>query len=146
MRVKSFYKLLVGLSAALFIQGCSSTSKIPKPNEGYTSFEYKPTSSVVNVPVSLSEKMLNSKINAEINGLLFEDKNMTDDNVMLKVWKVQPIAVQINGMSIDYRIPLKIWLKGGMTKLGITVAKEVELQIALKYHTTFGIAPDWSVS
>ena len=146
MRVKSFYKLLVGLSAALFIQGCSSTSKIPKPNEGYTSFEYKPTSSVVNVPVSLSEKMLNSKINAEINGLLFEDKNMTDDNVTLKVWKVQPIAVQINGMSIDYRIPLKIWLKGGMTKLGITVAKEVELQIALKYHTTFGIAPDWSVS
>jgi hypothetical protein len=146
MRVKSFCKLFWGLSLALFIQGCSSTSNIPKPNEGYESFEYKPTSSVVNVPISLSEKMLNSKINAEINGLLFEDKNMEDDNVMLKVWKVQPIAVQLNGMSIDYRIPLKIWLKGGMTKLGITVAKEVELQIALKYHTTFGIAPDWSVS
>lgn len=146
MRVKSFCKLFWGLSMALFIQGCSSTSNIPKPNEGYTSFEYKPTSSVVNVPVSLSEKMLNGKINSEINGLLFEDKNMQDDNVMLKVWKVQPIAVQINGMSINYRIPLKIWLKGGMTKLGITVAKEVELQIALKYHTTFGIAPDWSVS
>lgn len=146
MRVKSFNKLIIGLSMALFIQGCSSTSKIPKPNEGYTAFEYKPTLSVVNVPISLSEKVLNAKINSEINGLLFEDKKMEDDNVMLKVWKVQPIGVQLNGMSIDYRIPLKIWLKGGMTKLGITVAKEVELQIALKYHTTFAISSDWSVT
>jgi len=146
MRVKSFYKLLASLSVVLFIQGCSSTSSIPKPNEGYNNFDYKPTSSVVTVPVALSEKVLNSKINAEINGLLFEDKNIQDDNVMLKVWKAQPIAVQLNGMSVDYRIPLKIWLRGGMTKLGITLAKEVQLQIALKYHTTFSIAPDWSVS
>lgn len=146
MRVKSFYKLVIGLSFGFFIQGCSSTSTIPKPNEGYNSFDYKPTTSVVTVPVELSEKVLNGKINSEISGLLFEDKNMDDDNVMVKVWKVQPIGVQLNGMSVDYRLPLKLWLKGGMTKLGITVAKEVELQIALKYRTTFSIAPDWSVS
>lgn len=146
MQLRNYFQLLFLSAAGIFVQGCSSTSNIPRPSEGYGNFEYKPTSSVVSVPIALSEKVLNNKINTEINGLLYEDKNMADDNMMVKVWKVQPIQVSLNGMSVDYRIPLKVWLKGGFTKLGITVAKDVELQIALKYRTTLAISPDWTIS
>lgn len=146
MQLGNIAKLAAVVAVGFFIQGCSSTANIPRPSEGYTAFDYKPTTSVVNVPVSLSEKVLNTKINKEINGLLYQDNNMADDNMMVKVWKVQPIAVSLNGLSVDYRIPLKVWLKGGVTKLGITVAKDVELQIALKYRTTMGISPDWSIT
>jgi hypothetical protein len=146
MQLSSFFKLAAVVASSVLVYGCSSTSKIPRPTEGYGTFNYTPTSSVVNVPIALSEKVLNAKINAEINGLLYQDNNMADDNMMVKVWKVQPIQVSLNGMAVDYRIPLKVWLKGGVTKLGITVAKEVELQIALKYHTAFSIGQDWSVS
>ena len=146
MQLGHLIKATALCAVAFYFSGCSSTSSIPKPTEGYKPIEYSSTTSVISVPVAISERVLNAKINEEISGLLYEDNDMDDDNLMVKVWKVQPIQVQLNGLSIDYRVPLKLWVKGGVTKLGITVAKDVELQIALKYRTAIGVTPDWNVT
>jgi hypothetical protein len=139
----NFY-IIVFLSIACF-SSCKTNSKIAMPAESYTTDNYKPILSVVGMPVSIEQKTMLAKINKQMDGLLYEDSNFDDDNLTMKVWKAQPITLNITGNTIDYRVPLRIWLNTGISKFGIKLQKDLEIQLALKYKTVFSINPDWSI-
>ncbi|GAB3881612.1 DUF4403 family protein [Spirosoma agri] len=104
--------------------------------------------STVHVPVSIALGDVERQINAQVNGLIYEDNSLDDnnkDNFMTKVWKRGTIIINAQDSLFHFTVPLKIWAKAGITVLGFTQYKETEFEIDLRFKTKFDLDPDWSV-
>ena len=102
------------LTFYLFL-GCHSirTAAPPKVSE-IPQIIQKP--STIIIPVSIDIKDLERKVNNELNGLVYEDNSLDDnnhDNMMIKAWKRDYFDINLNGNEISYRLPLKLWVKAG---------------------------------
>ncbi|GAB3496167.1 DUF4403 family protein [Spirosoma knui] len=138
------------------LAGCqSSTSRInPKaPKETYSTSEMEVRNerflSTAHVPVAIALSDVERQINAQINGLIYEDNSLEDnnrDNFMAKVWKRGTILVSAEDSLFQFTVPLKIWAKAGISVLGLTQYKETEFEIDLRFKTRFDLDKDWSVS
>ncbi len=138
----------------IVFQGCSSSGILTQaPNENYLNIEYKPKPSLISVPVDINVKSIETLLNKELNGLIYEDNSLTNnnnDNLMLKVWKRDNFKIDMEGDMLSYRIPLKIWAKAGFKfqKLGITVSdyRDLNCEIALKFRTKVNLNKDLSIT
>ena len=110
--------------------------------------------STINIPVSIALADVERQLNAQVNGLIYEDNSFDDDAdgtpFMTKVWKRQPISVKagmVQGDSLFYfNVPLKIWARAGKKVLGFTQSGETTFEINLRFATRFSIDKDWTVS
>ncbi|MFD2569294.1 DUF4403 family protein [Spirosoma soli] len=130
------------------------TTKAPK--EAYTTTEMEVRNerflSTVHVPVSIALSDVERQINAQVNGLIYEDNSLEDNNdkregtpFMAKVWKRGTIIVNAEDSLFHFTVPLKIWAKAGVSVLGFTQYKETEFDIDLQFKTKFDLDHDWSV-
>ena len=111
---------------------------IPTPPQ-----EEIPSLSVVNIPIRLSTTEIGTLLNKKINGVIYEDNNLEDDGMMMKATKNGPISIQLNGLQMTYRVPLKIWV---FKRLFGSRGVECEGDLALTFRTEFSILGDWSIS
>lgn len=141
-----YFSLLV---VAIFFTSCS-TVKIEKPNELYTNQKVEVKPSVISFNIQSRVADIQEEINKQFQGLVYEDNNLSNDNVMVKAWKQGEFKVDMNNNVLSYRIPLKLWVKAGfeISKFGLTVSDYRELNgaIALKFKTAVTINPDWSIT
>lgn len=150
------YKTSLFVIAIGFVltQGCKTPGIATEaPSENYMNIEYKPKPSAISVPVEIDVKSVETLLNKEINGLIYEDNSLTNnnnDNLMLKVWKRDNFTIDMEGDQLSYRIPLKIWAKAGFKfeKLGISISdyRDINLEIALKFRTKVTLNKDWSIT
>ncbi|TNE58319.1 MAG: DUF4403 family protein [Bacteroidetes bacterium] len=140
--------LLPGIATIImaFFSFCKSAqyANAPNPGERYDPSTDIPLVSTLTIPVNIAINDLVSSLNSMTQGVLYEDYSFTDngnDNLMLKITKVQPITMFVNGQTLKYRIPVQIWAK---QKLFLGSA-EVQGDLALNMKTTFSINPDWSL-
>lgn len=128
--------------------GCK-TIKVDRPREAYTPLAYTPVPSIINLPVDIDLKRVEKAVNDKFKGLIYEDSKLEDDNLQLKLWKIQDFVFNAKGNQLIYRIPLKIWSKFGwkIEKFGISISDyyEVTGEIALKYKSTLTIGRDWQI-
>ncbi|MCK8494480.1 DUF4403 family protein [Spirosoma sp. RP8] len=122
------------------------------PKEAYNTTEMEVRNerflSTVHVPVSIALGDVERQINAQVNGLIYEDNSLEDnnnDNFMTKVWKRGTIIVNAQDSLFHFVVPLKIWAKAGVSALGFTQYKETEFEIDLRFKTKFDLERDWSV-
>ncbi|AQG79726.1 hypothetical protein AWR27_10535 [Spirosoma montaniterrae] len=104
--------------------------------------------STVHIPVSIALSDVERQINAQVNGLIYEDNSLTDnnnDNFMTKVWKRGTILVSAEDSLFQFTVPLRIWAKAGVSVLGFMQYKETEFEIDLRFKTRFDLDRDWSV-
>lgn len=104
--------------------------------------------STVHVPVSIALADVERQINAQVNGLIYEDNSLDDNNrdqFMTKVWKRGTILINAEDSLFHFTVPLRIWAKAGVSVLGFTQYKETEFEIDLRFKTKFDLDPDWSV-
>lgn len=151
-----YYKacLFVVTLGLIVCQGCKSQGIVTQaPTENYLNLEYKPKPSTILVPVEIDVKSVETLLNKELNGLIYEDKSLTNnnnDNLLLKVWKRDNFKIDMEGDQLSYRIPLKIWAKAGFKfeKLGITLSdyRDFNIEIALKFRTKVTLNKDWSLT
>jgi hypothetical protein len=97
---------------------CSSRQKIntlkPEPDDA-TPLVYENTPSFINLPVSVKLKDIENKTNSLLTGLIYEDDNIEDDDLEIKIWKLAPITIK-NAYStskekIETILPLKATIK-----------------------------------
>jgi hypothetical protein len=146
--------ILFAVLGFVVIQGCSSPGILTQaPNENYLSIDYKPKPSLISVPIDIDVKSIETLINKKLNGLIYEDNSLTNnnnDNLMLKVWKRDNFKIDMEGDILSYRIPLKIWAKAGFKfqKLGITISdyRDLNCEIALKFRTKITLNKDLSLT
>ena len=124
---KTLSTLLTLCSIILFFS-CSSTNQIealkPEPDDA-TPLVYENTPSFINLPISIKLKEIQNQTNTLMNGLIYEDNNIDDDGIEMKVWKLEPISIvndpENSGEKIKTILPLKAVVKYriGTKKMGI---------------------------
>ncbi len=138
-------KVSLGVMLAILVSGCSVTTNIPKPNESYRLTDLGTSVSTVAIPVSFSRAQLLASINHRLDGLIYEDSDNADDNMLVKVWKIQPITASFSGNSVSYRVPIKAWVNASIGLLGYSISSELEGELAMTFTTTFTFGADWSL-
>ncbi len=152
----SLFLLCVSLGFSFFLLSCGQPSgnrlNTKAPKEAYNTTEMEVRNerflSTVHVPVSIALNDVERQINAQVNGLIYEDNSLTDnsnDQFMAKVWKRGTILVTAEDSLFHFTVPLKIWAKAGVSVLGFTQYKETEFEIDLRFKTKFDLDRDWSV-
>jgi hypothetical protein len=134
----------------------SKTTSPKKPMEEYlysdAEIQNEKHISVINLPIEMPIAELESQINAQIKGLIYEDDNYEDnggDNLKAKVWKLSPIRVVAKDSTFLFEVPLKIWVSAGykVSPLGINLSgyKDTEFAITIRLISKIGISPDWKL-
>ncbi len=140
--------------ALILIQSCSST-KLPteKPAENYIPFSYDPLPSTISLPVEMKVTALEALLNRQLTGLIYADTSLDNnggDNIMVKAWKKENIKIGFENGQFIYRVPLKLWIKAGwkIQQFGISLSdyREMNAEIALKFHSSVVVNKDWSVT
>ena len=85
--------------------------------------------------------------------MIYEDNSLDNNggyNLMYKAWKKEDIKIAFNNDLLTYRVPLKLWIKAGwkIEKFGYSISdyREINAEIALKFHTKLTLNPDWSIT
>lgn len=146
---------LVIIGLLLSSLSCQTSQKRlnPKaPKEAYNTTEMEVRNerflSTVHVPVSIALSDVERQINTQVNGLIYEDNSLSDNNndqFMTKVWKRGTIMVSAQDSLFQFTVPLRIWVKAGISVLGFIQYKETEFEIDLRFKSKFDLDPDWSV-
>ncbi|MFV5684156.1 DUF4403 family protein [Flavobacterium sp. GB2R13] len=123
-----FFSFLLSIVLILLISGCSTSQKIatlkPEPDDAVP-LVYENIPSFINLPISIKLKDIENQTNSILNGLIYEDNNIEDDDIEMKVWKQAPITITndkgVSGDKIKTILPLKAIVKYriGTKKLGV---------------------------
>jgi len=117
-------KIVCFLIAFVVLCGCSSTQKIealkPEPDDAEPLL-YDNAISFIDIPVIAKLKDIENQTNKVLNGLIYEDNNIEDDDYQVKIWKLAPIVLSNENGKIKTVLPLKANVKYriGTNKLGI---------------------------
>lgn len=124
-------KFLLRLSlftAFTVISSCSTTQKLetlkPEPDDA-SPLVYDTNPSFINLPITVKLTDIESQTNALLTGLIYEDNDIEDDDIQMKIWKQAPIKIQNDPANPDKKIktilPLKANIKYriGTKKLGV---------------------------
>ncbi|WP_207534291.1 DUF4403 family protein [Desertivirga arenae] len=137
---------------ALLLASCSTSKKIQalKPEASYSKeVVYDKQLSYVQLPVEISIADIQNQTNKFLNGLIFEDNKLEDDNLQLKVWKQGPIVVTENGGKLHIELPMKVWtqVRYGVEKFGLSAydTRDVNLNGVIKINASVALT-NWKLS
>lgn len=133
-----FFPILLVFLIIFLISSCSTSNKIaalkPEPDNA-SPLVYENTPSYINLPISIKLKDVESQTNALLNGLIYEDNNIEDDDIEMKIWKLAPITIEKENESASGKIktvlPLKALIKYriGTKKLGVELYNTKEFNL-----------------
>lgn len=135
---------------------CSTSSKIaalkPEPDDA-SPLVYETTPSTINLPISVKLKDIENQTNALLNGVIYEDNHIEDDNIEMKIWKVAPIQIEndkeSSGGKIKIVLPLKALIKYriGTKTLGVDLynTKEFNLNGVVTLISNVGLT-NWKLT
>lgn len=103
---------------SLFLIGCSTGQNLatlkPEPDDA-SPIVYENIPSFINLPISVKLKDIENQINLYLEGLIYEDTTIEDDNIEIKIWKLAPITITNEQAKSSEKIktilPLKAVIK-----------------------------------
>lgn len=148
---KNKFPLLL-LYIYLSIVGCTSVGKInalqPELDDAIP-LVYENSPSFIHLPISIKLKDIENKTNSLLNGLIYEDNTIEDDNIEVKIWKLAPIQFENKEGKIKTILPLKAIIKYriGTKKMGIQLytTKEFNLNGAVTLVSEVDLV-NWKLS
>lgn len=115
-----------------FFASCGTTQKIqalkPMPSDN-NPMVFKNKTSFISLPTEITLKDIETLLNKNMTGLIYEDNDISDDKTEMKIWKTSAIHLtEVNGEIIS-EIPLKIWakIKYGTDFMGLNDTREINL-------------------
>ena len=129
---------LLNILIILSISSCSTSNKIatlkPEPDNA-DPLIYENSPSFINLPISVKLKDVENQTNTFLNGLIYEDNNIEDDNIEMKIWKLAPISISndlaLPGGKIKTILPLRVLCKYriGTKTLGVNLYNTKEFNL-----------------
>ncbi len=131
--------IVIFLSSFLVVVSCTSPYKIntfrPDPDDAVP-LVYENNPSFIHLPISIPLTDIENKTNSILNGLIYEDTTIEDDNIEIKIWKIAPIRFENSTNSATNNklktvLPLKVYIKYriGTTKLGLKLYNTKEFNL-----------------
>ncbi|MGL2965726.1 DUF4403 family protein [Flavobacterium sp. XGLA_31] len=127
--LKSTFVLLL---LAISLTECSTAKRIdalkPLPSDD-APMVFTTKTSFVNMPLEISLKEIENQLNKTLNGQIYNDDNLNDDNSEMKITKTAPIKLIEKDGKIQSILPLKIWsrFKYGTDFMGMNDTREINL-------------------
>lgn len=137
---------------AIFLHGCSSTQQItalkPEPgNSGEVVFQN--TTSFISMPVTIGVADVEAQVNKMLNGVIYEDKDIDDDKIMMSVTKTAPIKFSEENGLLKSIVPIKVnaHYKYGTSALGIDMydTREFDLNAVVTLTSKVGLS-NWKMT
>ncbi|MEO8253205.1 MAG: DUF4403 family protein [Flavobacterium sp.] len=135
MKLLSIISIVTTLT---FFMSCATTQKIntlrPEPDDA-SPIVYNNAASFINLPISIKLKDIENKTNSLLNGLIYEDNDIEDDDIEMKIWKLAPISIKNNNADNSEKIttilPLKATIKYriGTKTMGISLYNTKEFNL-----------------
>ena len=124
----------------------------PEPDDA-TPLVYESIPSYINLPISVKLKDIENQTNTQLNGLIYEDTTIDDDDIEMKIWKLAPITIKndntTNGQKIITVLPLKAIVKYriGTKKMGVELynIKEFNLDGVVTLISEVGLT-NWKMN
>lgn len=132
--MKFYFITILFISLILFFGSCATSKKIealkPEP-EAVESPAIETATSFLSMPISIQLKDIENQTNKYLQGLIYDDNNLEDDDMMVKVWKKAPIAMRYENGKIKTILPLRaqIIYRYGISKLGINLQDTREFNL-----------------
>ncbi|MFL9830404.1 DUF4403 family protein [Flavobacterium sp. ST-87] len=132
-----FLSLFSVCSVLFLLTNCASTQKIatlkPEPDDA-SPIVYNNVPSFINLPITIKLKDIENQTNTILNGLIYEDKDIEDDDIEMKIWKLAPISIknnQTNNQKITTILPLKATVKYriGTKTMGVNLYNTKEFNL-----------------
>lgn len=145
--------LLISLLASgILLTGCATSKRIDalKPEPGNTTdVVYQKSTSFISLPVTVSVADLETQTNKFVNGLVYEDNNLNDDDVTLKVWKTAPIKFTEKNGRLQILIPIKVsgQARYGTTAMGFDMhdTRDFNLAANITFDSSIGLR-NWQMT
>ena len=134
-------RIIVATIALLLFQACKTTQPA-RPSEYYEQTEQMPFVSTIYVPLKIYKAELEKSINTQLGEVLFEDSNLAGDGLMLKATRRENIRISMNSQTINYIVPIDLWIKKDLTLTNVVAEGSLELT----FQTAYKILPDWSLT
>ena len=125
-----FFSIVLVILFIVSISGCSTSQKIatlkPEPDDAIP-LVYENIPSFINLPISIKLKDIENQTNVLLNNLIYEDNNIEDDDIEMKIWKQAPITIVndpgSSAQKIKTILPLKVIVKYriGTKKIGLSL-------------------------
>lgn len=128
------YGFSFAVACVFLLGGCSTTQKIaalkPEPDDA-SPLVYESAVSYITIPVSIKLKDIENQTNKFLNGLIYEDTNIEDDDIEMKIWKLGPIQISNENGKIRTSLPLKAFVRYriGTDKLGVSLYNTREFNL-----------------
>lgn len=144
--------VVLSLLIIIFAGGCRTTLETVQPMESYLPWDKEPEASFIQIPFNLEISTIENLVNKNLNGVLFENSSIKtgdESTIALKVMKVGRIRLAMEGNTLEWEMPLKIYaqtrMRIGIGSIGFTDTRDLNGEISLKFKTLLEITPDWSV-
>jgi hypothetical protein len=99
--------------------------------------------SSIYIPVAIKISALEKTVNTQLEGVLYEDKDLRDgDRMMIRATKAAPIKLSMEGQAISFTVPAAIWVR---YDAGITTV-DAQGKISIDFNTAYTVKPDWSLA
>lgn len=133
----------------VFLSSCKTLS-VEKPTAEYQPPVFNPEISTVSIPITLNISEIEKSVNQQFSGLIYEDKNLDDDNLMMKISKSRNFSIKAENNQLKYTIPLKIWSKFGwkVEQFGFSVSDyyEVSGELSISFSSGMLLSPNWDIN
>ncbi|QBN20610.1 DUF4403 family protein [Flavobacterium nackdongense] len=137
-----FLSVLAVFLVIFILASCSTSNKIqalkPEPDDA-SPLVYETAASFINLPISVKLKDIENQTNTLLTGLIYEDTNIEDDNIEMRIWKLAPITIENDkesgsvgtGGKIKTVLPLKAQIKYriGTKTLGVELYNTKEFNL-----------------
>lgn len=157
---KSLFKTPLCILSVIFlfsVNACKvKTAEAPAPTKTVVKEVNRPLSTI-NIPISLNIKDLENAINKQFQGILYNDdsfENNDNDNLLLKVTKIDAFQLSASGDKIKIVAPLEVYVKGRLKKdffslfdqdFGVDKSKDATFRLNVIVNTKITVNQDWDI-
>jgi hypothetical protein len=141
------YILLFVAIIFTWITACKSVQPVA-PTASYNPYIASPPVSELFIPVELSVIELESMMNKQLNGVIYEDTDFSDD-VVMRIEKLSSIKIRMNGELLEYTVPVKIWSRAAweFNQFGLKLKDmyEGDCSLSMTFSTKLELNPFWEL-
>ncbi|WP_190300282.1 DUF4403 family protein [Rufibacter hautae] len=154
MRGRSFHFLFSFLLCVCVLPACqkSASLNVPAPEAQVSSPPLpEPRLSTITLPITIPVSALEGILNQELTGVIYQDDNLQDDDLMVKVTKAGPMKLRSEFSKLSMEVPLRIWAKGRWQWNACELCKniqkteETEFEVTVRTDSRLQLLPDYNL-
>lgn len=110
-----------------------------------------PRLSTINLPVSLPTAVLEKILNEQFSGVLYQDDDLTDDDLAVKVTKIGQMRLKAEFSKLYLEVPLHVWAKGRWQWNACELCKslhkteETEFDLVVRTESRLQVLPNYQL-